>query len=169
MFYSHDSFVSKCDDVCLFTVAAGVHNVGPECILQTAAYQLALRGSWCHSTRVRIRSMHDSNKGLLILVFNKSNWKNPLNLIIFCREPSRWTTSAFNMLEYSIRGYPISGGMRETSIFCISVEKSSWFRVHTGKYIIIFALKTRFVPNNFSWLWEWFVQSVGVASLSAYL
>ncbi len=29
---------------------------------------------------------------------------HPLNLIIFGREPSPWTTSVFNMLEYSIRG-----------------------------------------------------------------
>ncbi len=32
-FYLYDSFVSKCEELCLFTVAAGVHNVGPECIL----------------------------------------------------------------------------------------------------------------------------------------
>ncbi len=29
---------------------------------------------------------------------------HPLNLIIFGREPSPWTTSVLNMLEYSIRG-----------------------------------------------------------------
>ncbi len=49
--------------------------------------------------------MHDWKKGPLILVFNKSNLNTPFkNLIILGREPSPWTTSVFNMLEYSIGG-----------------------------------------------------------------
>ncbi len=32
-FYLHDIYTSKWEQLCLFTVAAGVHNVGPECIL----------------------------------------------------------------------------------------------------------------------------------------
>ncbi len=48
--------------------------------------------------------MHDWKKGPLILVFNKSNLNTPFTFDYFGREPSPWTTSVFNMLEYSIRG-----------------------------------------------------------------